>query len=128
MTALRPSAIFSLGQALDGGATSPLLAGGEIVGQVTGSRIDAQFTDGQHHVLLLTWDSPYEEELTILLLDSRFGVRDRRRLGGAWQPGILSDIVCRDGEIHFRFPLGQERVVSVRSTLLGPRLALSSPS
>lgn len=113
---------------MPGATTSPLLADGEVVGRVAGSCLDAQFTDGRHHVLLLTWDSPYEEELTILLLDARFRVRDRRRLGGAWRPGILSDVVCRDGAVHFRFPLGQKRVLSVRSTPLGPRLALRSPS
>lgn len=128
MNALQPSAVFSLGRVSPDATTSPLLAGGDVVGQVEGSRIEAQFTDGRHHLLFVTCDSPYEEELTILLLDQRFRVRDRRRLGGAWQPGILSDIVCREGAIEFRFPLGQARKVSVRATLLGPRLELRSES
>lgn len=125
---LRPGSIFSLGRASPDATTSPLLAGDDVVAQVEGRCIEAQFTDGKHHLLFVTWDSPYEEELTILLLDERFRVRDRRRLGGAWQAGVLSDIACREGSIHFRFPRGQAQEVSVRSTLLGPRLALRSQS
>lgn len=128
MSALRPSNVFSLGRVSPDTTMSPLLAGGDVVGQVEGSRIEAQFTDGRHHLLFVTWDSPYEEELTILLLDERFRVRHRRRLGGAWRPGVLSNVVCREDAIHFRFPLGQAREVSVRSTLLGPRLELRSES
>ena len=125
MNALRPSAIFSLGHAPPDATTSPLLAGGDVVGQVKGRRIEAQFTDGRRHLLFISWDSPYEEELTVLLLDEHLRVRDRRRLGGPWQPGILSNLESLEGAIRFRFPRERRWEVSVRSTLLGPRLKVS---
>jgi hypothetical protein len=128
VNALRLSNALSLGHAPPDATTSPLLAGGDVVGQVAGRRIEAQFTDGRHHLLFVTWDSPYEEELTILLLDERLRIRDRRRLGAAWQPGILSDLDCRAASIRFRFPRDQAQEVSIRSTLLGPRLRLRSQS
>ncbi|MBX3500980.1 MAG: hypothetical protein KF889_16190 [Alphaproteobacteria bacterium] len=125
---MRPGRIFSLGPASPDAARSPLLAGGDVVGEVEGRRIEAQFTDGRYHLLFVTWDSPYEEELTIVLLDERLRERDRRRLGGPWQPGILSDLACREDSIRFRFPHAQVHEVSVRSTLKGPRLKLRSES
>ena len=128
MSALRPSGAFSLGTAPPDAIKSPLLAGGNVVGEIEGRCIEAQFSDGQYHLLFVTWDSPYEEELTLLLLDSRGRVRDRRRMGGAWQPGMLSDIACDDGTVRFRFPRGQPHEVGVRSALLGPRLELRSAS
>jgi hypothetical protein len=105
-----------------------LLAGGDVVGRVEGRRIEAQFTDGRHHLLFVTWDSPYEEELSIVLLDEHLRECDRRRLGGAWQPGILTDLACQESSIRFRFPGAQVHEVSVRSLLLGPRLDLRSGS
>jgi len=128
MSALRPSAMFSLGQVPHDAGKSPLLADGDVVGEIEGRSIEAQFSDGEYHLLFVTWDSPYEEELTLLLLDSRGRVRDRHRLGGPLQPGILSGVTCGDGAVRFRFPRGQAHEVGVHSTLLGPRLRVRSAS
>lgn len=67
-------------------------------GRETGLRIHAASLEAQFQVqpnlflLFFTDDSPYEEELQILLLDTHFQLLDGLRLGQPYTPGILSGL------------------------------------
>jgi hypothetical protein len=67
-------------------------------GRETGLRIHAARLEAQFHVqpnlflLFFTDDSPYEEELQILLLDTHFQLLDGLELGQPYTPGMLSGL------------------------------------
>ena len=77
-------------------------------GRETGLRLQAARLEAQFHVppglflLFLTDDSPYEEQLQILLLDPHFQVLDGLTLGQPYTPGILANLESQDA-LRLRF-------------------------
>jgi hypothetical protein len=67
-------------------------------GRDTGLRVQATTLEAQFaiqpalYLLFLTHDSPYEEELQILLLDQHFRLLDGLRVGQWYTPGVLSGL------------------------------------
>ncbi len=90
-----------------------------------GFGVEAAFAlaDGRQ-LVFATLDCPYEEELLIVLADANGQVIARRRLGGAYTPGILTGVERQGPDsFTFRFPDQQGWLVSVapagRSWLTG---------
>ena len=77
-------------------------------GRETGLRIHAASLEAQFQVqpglflLFFTEDSPYEEQLQILLLDPRFQILDGLTLYQPYTPGILANLEPQ-GEQRLRF-------------------------
>lgn len=81
-----------------------------------GRRIEKAWRLADGRLLLIgSQDSPYEEQLTITLLDAAGRVQDRRSLGGAYTPGWLERAEATGpGDFAFRFPDDREWRLSVR--------------
>lgn len=77
-------------------------------GRETGLYVQAASLEAQFHVppglflLFFTDNSPYEEQLQILLLDSHFQLLDGLTLGQSYTPGLLSQLEPQ-GEQQLRF-------------------------
>ncbi len=98
------------------GAAGPLLhEGRETDLRVHAARLEAQFqVQPGLFLLFFTDDSPYEEELQILLLDSQLQWLDGLKLGQPYTPGILSELDARDEQrIRFGFFSGTRLLLSV---------------
>ena len=75
-----------------------------------GFAAEAAFALPDGRVLVFaTLDCPFEEELLITLADAKGRVIARRRLGGPYTPGILTEVERRGPDsVAFRFP-GEQR-------------------
>ncbi len=86
-----------------------LLFEGRPVGEVPGSTIERQFAlDGQGYLVLISYDSPFEESLHAILLDQTGRILDRVRIGPDGIAGVLGDVSWKDGAAHFAFPKGRQ--------------------
>jgi hypothetical protein len=105
--ALAPCDRFRLDVPTDAAApTSALLFDGRKVAEVAGRRIEYQGErPGAFFLVLVTYDSPYEESLELVLLSPAAAVLDRKSLGAPYSPGLLTGIEPQgeDG-LAFRFP------------------------
>src|SRR5688572_11109756 len=79
-------------------------------GRDSGFRIDAAVLEAQFlippglHLLFFTDNSPYEEELQIVLLDQHLQFLDGLRLGQGYTPGVLSGLSPEgDQQLAFDF-------------------------
>ncbi len=84
---------------------SDLLRDGAETGTVLpGVVLEAQFALGDEALLFLTYDVPFEEALTICLLDARDRLAEQVTLGGPYTTGHLHDLLI-DGpdRLCFRF-------------------------
>ena len=71
---------------------------------VQGIQVEAQYSFDQGYLLFLSEACPYEEKLSIYLLDFDFGIRDTADLGQSYTPGVLQDVeVCGALELSFSF-------------------------
>ncbi|MBU6497276.1 MAG: hypothetical protein KGJ41_18555 [Rhodospirillales bacterium] len=95
----------------------------------TGLQIEAAFSLPHGWLLAFaTADSPFEEVLHILLADPAGQVRATRRLGGAYTPGILSDVRALAADrFAFRFPATTPWHLAVRPPQTGWRGWLGRP-
>lgn len=65
-------------------------------------------------LVFATLDCPFEEELLITLADAKGRLIARRTLGGAYTPGILTEVERQGPDsFAFRFPGQQHWLVSV---------------
>jgi hypothetical protein len=69
---------------------TPLLANGADTGKcVPGYVIEAQYRCGEHYLLITSWDCPFEEAQTFLLLSSSFDVLYEETLGAPYASYLL---------------------------------------
>lgn len=82
-----------------------LLRDGAETGTVLpGVVLEAQFALGDEALLFLTYDVPFEEALTICLLDPRDRLAERVTLGGPYTTGHLHDLRIEGPDrLRFRF-------------------------
>ena len=66
---------------------------------VPGVDLEAELEYGGEHLLFLTHDVPYEEQLEILLIDRADKLVDRVWLGGAYTTGNFRDLVALPGPV-----------------------------
>jgi hypothetical protein len=64
---------------------------------VPGVDLEAELEHGGEHLLFLTHDIPYEEQLEILLIDRADKLVDRVWLGGAYTTGNFRDLIALPG-------------------------------
>lgn len=103
---------------------SQLFVRGRNVGPIEGRRIEAQFgVDHEGYLVIATYDVPYEESVILCLFDSEFRLIHRRRLGRAFQPGVLSEIRLKNDGVEFCFPQKQHWLASVDAVRRFPYLA-----
>lgn len=78
--------------------------------EVTGAILEAQYTDGNRHILFVTEDIPFEETLHIYLLNSNLEPIDNLSLSAIYSPGILKDLsITQPNKISFSFFNAQEK-------------------
>ena len=84
---------------------SDLLRDGAATGTVLpGVVLEAQFAFGGAALLFLTYDVPFEEALTICLLDAEDALVERVTLGGPYTTGHLHDLrIAGANRLTFRF-------------------------
>jgi hypothetical protein len=74
--------------------------------------LEAQFVCGHHYLMLLTHDCPFEETLSVYLLDQSFNVLDRAEIFSMFTMGILGDLkIENDREVSFTFFSSEEKFV-----------------
>lgn len=90
-------------------------------GRDTGLRIRAARLEAQFQVqpglslLFFTDNTPYEEELQIMLLNPQLQLLDGLKLGQPYTPGILSDIDARgERQIFFDFFASTRLLLSIQ--------------
>ena len=114
-TTMKESCRFSLATATGEGSSEIL-----VEGRPTNLRIEGRILEAQYeleaggralHVLFVTDGTPYEEILHIYLTDAEGRVVEQTELGGAYAPGILTDVgPVSERELRFAFQ-GQHRLV-----------------
>ncbi|MBQ0833074.1 MAG: hypothetical protein KBT83_10875 [Marinobacter sp.] len=109
--------------ALASGATKTRLAtgfikiGGRIAREaVEGGILEACVQQGEHYLVFLTDDIPYEDSLHIHLLDSDLSSQDSVTLGAAYTTGNFRNLVLgKGGTLTFEFFGNKSWAVSVLS-------------
>jgi hypothetical protein len=80
---------------------TPLLADGANTGKcVPGYVIEAQYRCGEHYLLINSWDCPFEEAQTFLLLSSSFDVLYEETLGAPYASYLLMSL-CSAKAVDF---------------------------
>jgi hypothetical protein len=75
-----------------------------------GISLEAQFKFNNKYLLFLTEDCPFEEYLSIYLLDQSFNVLDRAGMFIQFTPGMLGNLkIENDHEISFTFFSNDEK-------------------
>lgn len=84
---------------LSGASESRLLRHGQDTGTlVPGIVLEAQLVHGDEHLLFLTYDIPFEEQLEICLLDRANKLVDRVWLAGAYTTGNFRNLFANPGD------------------------------
>jgi len=90
--------------------------------RVSGAVLEAAVKTGDHFILFLTDDIPYEDMLNIHLLDDQFSVLDSVTIGAMYSTGAFSDMeLTGPAELQFRFIGGTDWRLRL---LPGPAFAL----
>jgi len=77
--------------------------------EIPGYVLDAAFALNDGYLLVTSWDCPYEEMATFVLLDGDLVVQSRTDVGAPYATGTLKDLVWRDpATLEFSF-YGNER-------------------
>lgn len=72
--------------------------------ETVGAVLEAQFMDGDNHLLFISEGIPYEESLHILLISSDLIIKDFIELSAAYTPGMLRNIrIVQPNKIQFSF-------------------------
>ncbi len=72
--------------------------------------LEAQFVCGHHYLLFLTHDCPFEETLSIYLLDQSFNVLDRAEIFSMFTMGIFGDLkIENEREVSFTLFSSEEK-------------------
>jgi hypothetical protein len=106
---LQPIALFGLDPNLDLGESELLRAGSPTGVTVPALSLEAQFAFGPDFLLVLSFDTPYEESLRIRLFDDKLRLKDGFNFDGPFMPGMFRLGPVGRSTLLFSFPLDQVR-------------------
>lgn len=86
-------------------ARSKIIINGRDTGRVVaGEVLEAAVQWKNHHLLFITDNTPFEENLRIYLLDAQWKIVDCATLGAIYSTGVFSDLeLAPPNSLHFRF-------------------------
>ena len=91
-----------------------LPSGAEVV--VNGCVLEAQVPLGEHMVLFLTEDCPFEEALNMTLVNTEGEVLDSLTLSAMYATGVFELVEVHEHKIKFNFFEGHQHVLEVAHT------------
>lgn len=69
-----------------------------------GALLEAALRVGDDYLLFMTDDVPFEDFLSVVLLDDEFNVKDSARIGGVYSTGTFSSLELQEPHsVRFRF-------------------------
>lgn len=97
--------------------TSEIVVSGKSTGKfVSGAVLEAAVQCDERYLLFFTDDVPFEEMLSIHLLDNQWHFLDSARIGGIYTTGTFSALkLCEPNLVHFRFIGDTDWVVEILS-------------